>query len=360
MIYINARFLTQKVTGVQRFAIELSRQLVKILGERVKFVAPKNIIQFELAEEFHVQIIGTYTGYLWEQVELPRFLNKQGVPVLLNFCSVAPLVYKNNIVAIHDITFVRYPKTYSCSFRMVYNFLIPHLCKKVKHVLTVSKFSLEEITNYYKVPKEKFSVVYNAVDGQFRQMTDEKLQSEKYFVAVSSVKENKNFPMVVESFKKLQQRLPDAKLYIIGDLKDKNFGNIDLNVEDNPNIILLGRVSDEDLIRYYSNAVGFIFPSYYEGFGIPVLEAQACGCPVISTNRSSLPEVLLDSAILANPDDVNAFADGMYTVATDTDLRSELIRKGFENVKRFSWEDSARKIVEVITEYSISSSTPLE
>lgn len=238
--------------------------------------------------------------------------------------------------------------TYSRSFRMVYNFLIPQLCKRVKHVLTVSNFSLEEITSYYNVPKDKFSVVYNAVDSQFTQVKDEQLQGEKYFVAVSSVKENKNFPMVVDSFNKLQQRLPEAKLYIIGDLKDKNFGNIDLNVEDNPNIVLLGRVSDEDLIRYYSNATGFIFPSYYEGFGIPVLEAQACGCPVISTNSSSLPEVLWDSAILADPDDVDAFADGMYKVATDAELRANLIKKGFENVSRFSWEDSARKIVELL------------
>jgi len=348
MIYINARFLTQKVTGVQRFATELSRQLVKIYGDNIKFVAPKNIIQPELAKEFKVEVIGTHTGYWWEQIELPRYLKKQSSPILINFCSVAPLLYPNNIVAVHDITWVRYPNTYSKQFRMVYDFLVPQLCKKAKKILTVSQFSLDEISGHYHVDKSKFSIIYNAVDKCFQPVVDESLRKDQYFVAVSSVKENKNFPTVIESFRLLQKRLPEAKLYIIGDLKDKVFNGITLNIDDIPNVKLLGRVSDEDLIRYYSNATAFIFPSFYEGFGIPVLEAQACGCPVVSTNSSSLPEVLLDSALYCDPTDAEDFADRMERIATDAGLRVDLIKRGYENVNRFSWEESAKKIAEII------------
>lgn len=348
MIYINARFLTQKMTGVQRFATELSRQLLKICGAELKFVAPKNIIQHELAKEFNVEIIGSHTGYLWEQIELPRYLKKRNSPILLSFCSVAPLFYDNNIVAVHDITWLRYPETFSKSFRIVYGFLTPRLCNRAKNILTVSKFSLDEISNRFNIDKSKFTIVYNAVDEMFQPHICEELAKEKYFLAVSSVKKNKNFPVVIESFQLLQKKMPEAKLYIIGDLKEKVFAGVSLDIDSIPNVKLLGRVSDEELIRYYSNAQAFIFPSLYEGFGIPVLEAQACGCPVVSTNSSSLPEVLNDSALLCEPTDAQGFADKMVKIATSPDLRDDLIKRGYENVKRFSWEESAKRIAKLL------------
>lgn len=344
-VYVNARFLTQEMTGVQRFAVEISRQLKSLLGDRVKFVAPSNIKFVELADELQAEIVGKHTGYCWEQIELPRYLKRKGSPVLLNFCSVAPLLYDNNILAIHDITWVRYPDTYSFRFRTAYNFLVPRLARKAAKIITVSDFSLKEISGYYNIPENRFVVAHNAVSQRFSQVIDDSLRNENYFVAVSSIKENKNFPMVIESFNLLKKRLPDVKLYIIGDVREKVFGNVSLDICGNPDIVLLGRVSDNELIRYYSNAVGFIFPSLYEGFGIPVLEAQACGCPVISSNSGSLPEVLLDSALLCSPDDAQAFADNMYAVATDMELRNVLKDKGKKNIERFSWEESARKIL---------------
>lgn len=348
-IVVNARFLTQKITGVQRFAIELSRELVKIYGDKIKFVAPGNIVQKEIAEEFHVEIVGRKSGYYWEQIELPLYLKKKGSPVLLNFCSVAPLFYKNNIVAVHDITWVRFPNTYSRQFRFVYDIIIPQLCKVARRILTVSKFSLKEISQKYNVPEEKFTIVYNAVDEKFHPVVDHSLSKEDYFISVSSIKENKNFQTVLSSFEKLQSIVKGVKLYIVGDLVDKNFKTIDLKrYKNNSNILFLGRVSDEELIKYYSNAKAFIFPSLYEGFGIPVLEAQACGCPVISSNTSSLPEVLEDSALFCDPMDFCSFADNMHKIMTDSNLFDDLKNKGFRNVNRFSWEASAKTIAKDI------------
>ena len=125
----------------------------------------------------------------------------------------------------------------------------------------------------------------------------------------------------------------------------RNMGNLIEECSKNPNIKLLGRVSDNDLIRYYSNAVAFIFPSLYEGFGIPVLEAQACGCPVISSNSSSLPEILGDSALMCDPNNTNEFANAVLKLVNHKSLKEILIDKGYENIKRFSWEKSAEKLL---------------
>jgi glycosyltransferase involved in cell wall biosynthesis len=128
-------------------------------------------------------------------------------------------------------------------------------------------------------------------------------------------------------------------------LQCNSFNGVDISsYKQNSRIKFLGRVSDEELINYYRNAVCFIFPSLYEGFGIPVIEAQACGCPVISSNSSSLHEVLGESAIMCNSSDIEGFANAMKSIYEDDTLRNTIISKGFENTKRFSWEKSAKKI----------------
>lgn len=348
-LIVNARFLTQRLTGVQRFATEISLSLRRLLGDEVKFVSPKNILNSEIAKQLEVEIVGSHSGYFWEQIELPNYLKHQGNPPLLNLCNMAPILYKNSYVTVHDILWVKYPQLYSSLFTAVYNWLIPTLCRRAKKVFTVSNNSKYDLMAYTKMPASHFDVIYNAVSGDFSPVPDEDLRAENYFLAVSSMKANKNFPMVLASFKKLQATLPDVRLYIIGDLQDKNFNAVNLaEYIDNPKIQFLGRVTDEQLIRYYSNAIAFIFPSYYEGFGIPVLEAQACGCPVISSNSSSLPEVLHDSALMVNPDDCDAFVSNMYDIATDDNLRKRIISAGISNIKHFSWEESAKVISQIL------------
>ena len=166
-ISVNARFLTQPITGVQRFAIEISLRLKKELGEKIMFVSPKEIIQNEIAKELQVNTIGYTTCHLWEQIELPLYLKKKGSPLLLNFCNTAPLLYKNKISTIHDIAFEVYPETYSKAFLYVYRFLIPKICKNSKKIITVSDFSKQEIIKYYKTKTDKIQVIYNAVNDGF-------------------------------------------------------------------------------------------------------------------------------------------------------------------------------------------------
>jgi glycosyltransferase involved in cell wall biosynthesis len=346
MIFVNARFLTQPISGVQRYAIEISLQLKKI-GVDVRFISPKNIIHKGLAEELGVQIVGTLTGHLWEQIELPLYLKKQGSPLLLNLCNTAPIFYSNKVVTIHDVAFERFPKSFSWQFRYAYQLAIPKIVNSSKRLLTDSQFSRDEISELYKLDKNKIEIVHCAASGVFR-IGDVQL-SEKYILAVSSLNYQKNFHALIQAFNLLKDT--DAKLYLVGAI-NKNFADHKLikDIESNPNIQFLGRVEDDELVKLYSNAQCFVYPSLYEGFGIPPLEAQACGCPVIASNAASLPEVCGDSVVYCDPYRVDDIADKIKRVLSDEALQNELRAKGFDNIKRFSWEKSAQQIINMIEE----------
>lgn len=344
MIYINARFLSQKITGVQRFAVEVSRELKKIYGEEVILLAPHNVIYPDIVKELGVRIIGKRTGYGWEQMELPEYLKEKGRPLLLNLCNLGPLNYPNSAVVVHDIAWKRFPESYSAAFVRTYRFLLPKLCRRANHVFTVSEFSKKEICTEFSLPQDKVSVVYSAVTSVFRHVEDEALRGENYILTVSSMKANKNFGFVVKNFDRIAARVPGLKLYIIGDLESKSFSKVNLKeLRSNPSVRLLGRVSDEDLVRYYSNARAFVFPSLFEGFGLPVLEAQACGCPVVSSNTSSLPEVLGDSAVFFDPLNDDDFVEKVVS-SLDKPLKS----KAAANLARFSWKNTAASMSTVL------------
>lgn len=349
MIVINARFLTQSITGVQRFAIELSIKLKEYYQDNIQFVSPSNIIHTDIAKQLAVKIIGKKSGHLWEQIELPIFLRKNRNPLLINLCNMAPIFYKNKISTLHDITFIKYPNSYSFKFRCFYRILIPLILRSSIKIYTVSEFSKNEIANYYKIDKQKINVIYNAVNKSFKKIIDNSLKKKKYILAVSSVKENKNFTLILQAFTKIQKLDNDIFLYIIGDLNNKNFKSLNLEIyKKNNHINFLGRISDDMLIKYYSNASLFVFPSLYEGFGIPVLEAQACGCPVVCSNTSSLPEIVNKSASMANPLNLDDFIEKITDILNSPEVAKIYIKKGFNNVNRFSWEASAKKIIETL------------
>lgn len=339
------------MTGVQRFSIELSLQLKQIYNDDIRFVCPGNIIQTEYASQLGAEIVGKRTGYLWEQFELPRYLKRNGSPLLICFGNVAPIFYRNKISTLHDITFIRYPQTLSKSFLLLYKYLIPLVLKTSKRILTVSEFSKKEISSYYHIDSDKISVVYNAVAKSFHPLQNGQLKAENYIVTVSSFKVNKNFFKTYKAFVLAKRQIPGLKFYVIGDLTSTNFQSLQSEIDEmkgDEDVKLLGRISDEDMIRYYSNAKAFVFASLYEGFGIPVLEAQACGCPVVCSNASSLPEVLGDSALLFNPENEHEISDAIVRVVTDSSFANKLVGAGYKNYIRFSWQSGAMNIKDVI------------
>lgn len=343
-VYVNARFLTQNMTGVQRFALEICQELLKLRHDLV-FLVP-NVENIAILERsFPVQVVGKKNGFYWEQIELPKFLKKQGNHLLINLCNRAPIFYKNNIIVLHDVIFKRYPKTVSLGFGLFYKFMVPNLIKRAKKILTVSQFSKQEILYFYPKYHRDIKVIYNAVDKKFRPHYDNH-HNELYLLAVSSDFSHKNFESLVKAFLLLNH--PTLKLKIVG-----NKGSIAIQYQNEKNINFLGRVSDEQLIELYQNAYAFVFPSLYEGFGIPPLEAQACGCPVISSNLSVMPEVLGDSVIYFNPKDVNDIKEKINLLLQDKQLYKGLVTKGLQNVARFSWADSAQILNDTINQLMI-------
>lgn len=345
MIIINARFLTQPITGVQRYAIELSKALKQKQFEAL-WLTPHNIIHTDLAKTLQAKVIGTKKGHAWEQIELPRYLKTLKTPLLLNLANTAPILYPNKITAIHDIAYKRYPKSFSRAFRAAYGLATPIIIKTSKALITVSQFSKKEIQDYYKVDSTKIHIVHNAVSTQFHPLTQRKQNKPQYLLAVSSWHYQKNFHGLIEAFNKIKQA--DCQLYLIGE-KNTSFSN-QPQLKQSERVQYLGRVTDDELITYYQNAQAFIYPSYYEGFGIPPLEAQACGCPCVISNAASLPEVGGDSVIYCDPHDPQDIAKKIDTLLNDPTLQQSLVKKGFQNIKRFDWMDSAEKIIQLIKE----------
>lgn len=352
MLYVNARFLTQEVTGVQRFAEMISLELSR-LKKDICFLCPPEILRLGTAEKLNVKIIGRFSGPLWEQIELPNFLKTLDNPLLLNLGSTGPVFYENKIVTHHDVSYLRYPRSYSKSFVFFYKLIIPLMVKRSRHLITVSEFSKSEINQAYKTELSKISVVYNSANILFepKKGLERNDNQEVYLLAVSSPNYHKNFHGMLDAFLSAMERVSCSniiKLKIIGASssvfsKPKYQRNKYSN-----NVEFIGRVDDKKLADLYQNALAFIFPSFYEGFGIPPLEAQASGCPVIASNKAAIPEVLGNSVLYFNPDSCVDISDAMVRIIENSDLRSSLISLGLENVRRFSWEQSARKVIALV------------
>lgn len=344
MICINCRFLSQQITGVQRYAIEICLQL-RLFDKNIIFLSPGNIIHQSIAEKLNVKIIGTKSGYYWEQVELPHWLKKHGNPLLVNLCNIAPLRYNNNSITIHDIAVLKHKEWFSKKFYLFYKAVMPLLVKRAKKIFTVSEFSKSEIISYFSINPDRVFVVNNAVSKTIspNDTSDRwELNDKKYILAVSSINPRKNFKTIIEAFNKIDS---DMHLVVAGEA-NRAFNKVDYINEavKNKKILFLGYVSDEELGFLYKNAFVFVYISLYEGFGIPMLEAMSCGCPVIASNNTSMLEIGQNAALLVNPLNPEELKKGILDINTDADLRNNLIANGYLVNKEYTWEGSARKL----------------
>lgn len=334
-IVVNGRFLQQQMTGVQRFASQLLMSLLKIRDDITVLLPPGA----EAMTDNRFLRIGRSHGHVWEQRDLPEALCRGGRPLLLGLTNTGPLAYANQVVTHHDLAYRRVPESYNRRFRTAYRLMSPHLLRRSRAVITVSEFSRQEISSVYGVPLSRLTVVPNAVDERFSPGPSVDGRDGCYFLAVSSPARHKNLGTLVRAFASLADTSLSS-LRIVGSADPRSL--VLGTMEAVPGVSWLGRLTDEQLIDEYRGARAFVFPSLYEGFGIPPLEAQACGCPVIASQVAALPEVLGDSVRYVDPSSIEDLTSAMQQLDSDAQYRAQLRDRGLQNVQRFSWERSAR------------------
>ena len=276
---------------------------------------------------------------------------------------VSPFTTCRFVVTIHDCIHLRFPQYLPSRGALTYaRVMMGMAARRSQRVLTVSQASKDDILHYLRVPAAKVEVVYNALDTRLAgeptadevAHVRERFQLTAPFVLYTgNIKPHKNVDRLIEAFSQLRsQGFTDTKLLIIGDEISKypNLRRLVHRHQLHQHVRFLGFVPDATLAVLYRLAAVFVFPSLYEGFGLPPLEAMAAGAPVITSNTSSLPEVVGDAALLIDPMNAGAIAEAMARVLTDAPLRNDLIRRGRERVNAFSWERSVARIRQVYGE----------
>lgn len=286
-----------------------------------------------------------------EQLHFPfKELRKSGADLLHVPHYNVPVFYRGKLaVTVHDLTHLVLPQFLPNKAAYLYaKFLIGYAVRKAEVVFTVSENSKRDILRFYNIPEDKIAVVYNAVDSRFvhRDREDVSYLFDKYNIPrdkkvimyVGNLKPHKNLPRLLEAYSKMNGR-EDTCLVLVGkafDSEDLTPQIKALGIEDS--VIKTGIIVDNELVNFYNLADLFVFPSLYEGFGIPPLEAMACGTPVVCSNNSSLPEVVGDAAYMFDPYDEKQIRDAMEKVLGDDSLAQSLVERGYKRVKLFTPE----------------------
>jgi glycosyltransferase involved in cell wall biosynthesis len=294
----------------------------------------------DFVRNWNIKIIGKNRGHRWEQWDLPIYLQKNGKPYLLNLCNTAPLLYSQNLVTIHDVCFAKHKEWYSTAFKLYYNFLIPRILKRSIAVYTVSEFSKSEIISFFAVPNSKIFVVPNAVSGHlaFRSNNQQASLKEKIILSVASIDPRKNLTTLVKAFEELKK--DDWKLYLVG-AKHQAFSGQKESTNNSPNIIWTGYLEDKELKELYHKASVFVYPSLYEGFGIPPLEAMMVGCPTVVSDIPALRETCAEASLFFDPLNDSQLASQITKLIESETLRIELVSLGVKRAQSFSWTQSA-------------------
>ena len=351
-IAINGRFLTQKTWGVQRFAIEavhaidalLDADAYRALKGRIEIIAPAGARDFPL-KNIPLRRAGFFSGYVWEQIEFP--LHAYG-RLLLNLCMLGPLLTRHQIVVVHDATVRALPDNFSPRFHAAYGFLIPRLCARADLVVTVSEFSRQEIGKWYGADISKIPICYEGGDHISAVTADPTaldrfgLRDKKFLLCVGVTRSNKNIEMVLAAF--LEAKLGDTLLVMTGESSVSVHGHL-TNLQ-SENVRKVGHVSDSELRTLYEHALALIYPSRYEGFGLPPLEAMNCGCPVVISDQPALVEISGDAALQCGVDDVSELTRLMRALHSDAALRERLKIAGLERARHFTWWKTAQNLLD--------------
>jgi glycosyltransferase involved in cell wall biosynthesis len=341
-VVCNARFAGQELTGVQRYGHELLRRFDGFV-EPVAPPAPLSALR----------------GHWWEQAELPELCTGR---LLWSPGNTGPLRVRQQVVTIHDASTLDHPEWFARKFAVWYRFLLPHLARRVRRVITVSEFSRERLIEQCALAPDRVVAIPNGVDARFRPAGEGELDVFKtrhdlrqpYLLYVGSWEPRKNLAVLLRAWQYLAAK--EVTLVLAGGVgtvfRDRGFDRVP------PGVRLWGRIADDDLVPLLAGATGFVFPSLYEGFGLPPLEAMACGCPALVSSSTSLPEVCghafdrskgTGSAVYFNPRDAEQLADRVRELlALDAATRARWIANGLEHTRPFTWDRTAELTRQVL------------
>lgn len=354
-VYINGRFLGAPISGVPRYGREVLSALDALLIESaypdtVEILVPRSVQVDTSYRKLSIRQVGRLNGHAWEQLELP-FYAWGGV--LYSPSGSAPLLHPRNVLTIHDAIVFAAPEGCPFAYRLWYRFLSIVLTRTAAHVLTVSEFSKRDITHYCKSNPDKVSVVYPgsqylcSVAGDESILTKYSLCKFGYVLAVGSSAPNKNFAGILRAADQLALSGIDVVLVGKTGLSVGRHGPkmkpLDLSRVKN-----VGFATDAELRSLYENAGCFVFPSFYEGFGLPPLEALSLGCPTVISNCASLPEVCGEAALTCDP---HSTEDIVAKIQTSIQMRQdEGSAERFKKfAKKYNNQESAVRVWKVIT-----------
>jgi glycosyltransferase involved in cell wall biosynthesis len=344
----NGRFTSQKTTGVQRVARELVAALVQLpQGSHVTLAVPPQE-GLDPVQGVDTVKLGFGKGVLWEQLVLPLFAGRSRI---VNLSNSGSIFRGNQIIYMHDAATFDTPAHFSWKFRTWYRVMFWILARTSSCVLTNSTFSRDRLAHHIGIDAKRIGVVPLAADHLDHIVPDTsvidelKLTPRRYVLAVSSMNPTKNFKRLVEAFTRLND--PSIELVIVGMKNAAIFGRAH-DLSSAPNIKQAGYVSDEKLKALYQHAACFLYPSIYEGFGIPPLEAMRNGCPTLVGRAGALPETCGDASVYCDPFSVDDIAAKLREILDSSELSEDLRRRGVQHAQNYRWTESARLLMQFI------------
>jgi glycosyltransferase involved in cell wall biosynthesis len=353
--------------GIGRYTRELVRALAELNGSHdyVLFAATGGQRPVDMAwppnfQTRWVPLSERALTILWHRLQLPLWVEFATGPVDIFHSPdfvLPPVRWARTLVTVHDLSFIRYPQCADANLRGYLNKVVPRSVRRADLVLADSQSTKDDLVELLDVEPNKIEVVYPGVEERFRPIEDQALLEEvrrrynlptRFILGLGTLQPRKNFTRLIEAFASGQVgKFASLHLVIAGGkgwLYEEIFATVEqLDMEER--VVFPGFVADGDLPALYNLADLFVFPSLYEGFGLPPLEAMACGTPVVTSNASSLPEVVGEAGLMVEATNVEALAEAMKQVLEDDALREGMIAKGMKQTKKFTWEQAAAKLL---------------
>jgi len=360
-IAVNTRLLLKdKLEGIGWYTYETLSRIVKAHPEHdfyfifdrpysEEFIFAKNVTPIVLGPPTRHPIL----WYIWFELRLPKLLKKHNIDLFLSTDGFLSLTSKvPSVAVIHDVNFEHHPKDLKFTHSLFYRFFFKKYAHKAKRLVTVSEYSKSDISKVYGLSEAKIDVSLNGVNSLFHQIElTEQIKTRKqfsqgndYFLFVGALHPRKNIKRLLMAFDLFKTETKSKnKLLIVG---AKMWWNDELkeafeNLSHKEDVIFTGRKSLEDLQILYAAAQAFCFVPYFEGFGIPIIEAMRCGCPVITSNCTAMPEVAGEAALIVDPYNIEDIKNAMITIENDPKLRADLSEKGLIHSQKFNWKSTA-------------------